>query len=82
MKYAIVAYALAVSGCAMFQGTTPAEAAATALDAVDKANAAVGQTNTAADRACDAYALAVVLRQIKADPVVSGRCNARILNKP
>jgi hypothetical protein len=61
-------------GCALLGSATPAERAAQALDGVDAAN-------RAAEVACDVYAAGVVARRVKADPQVTGRCNARILDR-
>jgi hypothetical protein len=63
--------------CAVFQPGTPADRAVQALDAVDAAERGVEAAGKAADTACDVYATAVVFRQVKADPEVTGRCNAR-----
>ena len=67
-------FAWLAQGCAVFQAATPAERAAQALQAVDLAN-------EAAERACDVYATGVATGTIKADPTVTGRCNARILDR-
>ena len=77
-RFGFLALVVAVhQGCAVFQPGTPADRAAQALDAVDAAERGSEAAGKAADAACDLYATAVVFRQVKADPKVTGRCNAR-----
>lgn len=76
-----VAGALTVLGCAAWRND-PASAAATALDVLDRATDATDRANEEANRACGAYAEAVALRLIRADPRISGRCVARVPSAP